>query len=401
MSCGRCADKIAFAPHGVDILSVGEGSNRDMKRLAATILVFGAALVTVARGGHELPIYPSFYPHEIKIKSLAPEEAAQPLRDGKIQAYVGSSLSFAGAPPADLRAIESLGSFIIVRVNLDSARARDDASACAVVRTVMRALAAQRNFIPHPYPVTPFHGDYLHHADLAAAAMARFSIGKAPVGDLKIAARGALAQSHPDWSARDADWDAEVDEVDAAELVASAMFSMNGWLAPPWVRTGWFHAERLLADGANEPAARERIESDLKRLKAGAFAGLVERINLERDLVTLLTGNCRKIVAGYTVKREYVNVEFSAGIENIGYDSLTGLHSPIFIRTVKLKDFPWNGWLALGIDGKPAAAWNPIGGMVDPFGRLMGFAVGDPALLPSPYEAGWMLNRISDLPSGR
>jgi hypothetical protein len=401
MSCGRCADKIAFAPHGVDILSVGEGSNRDMKRLAATILVFGAALVTVARGGHELPIYPSFYPHEIKIKSLAPEEAAQPLRDGKIQAYVGSSLSFAGAPPADLRAIESLGSFIIVRVNLDSARARDDASACAVVRTVMRALAAQGNFIPHPYPVTPFHGDYLHHADLAAAAMARFSIGEAPVGDLKIAARGALAQSHPDWSARDADWDAEVDEVDAAALVASAMFSVNGWLAPPWVRTGWFHAERLLADAADEPAARERIESDLQRLKANDVTGLVERVNLERDLVTLLTSGCRKIVAGYTVRREYVNVEFSAGIENIGYDSIAGLHSPIFIRTVKLKDFPWNGWLALGVGDKPAAAWNPIGGMTDPFGRLLGFTVGDPALLPSPYESGWMLNRIADLPPGR
>jgi hypothetical protein len=401
MSCGRCAGKIAFAPHGVDILSVGEGSNRDMKRLAATILVFGAALVTVARGGHELPIYPSFYPHEIEIKSLASEEAAQALRDGKIQAYLGSGLSFAAAPPADIRAIESLGSFIIVRVNPDSARARDDASACAVVRTVMRALAAQGNFIPHPYPVTPFHGDYLHHADLAAAAMARFSIGEAPIADLKIVARGALAQSHPDWSARDADWDAEVDEVGAAELVASAMFSVNGWLAPPWVRTGWFHAERLLADAADAPAARERIESDLKRLKAGDFTGLVERVNLERDLVTLLTSGCRKVVAGYTVKREYVNVEFSAGIENIGYDSLTGLHSPMFIRTVKLKDFPWNGWLALGIDGKPAAAWNPIGGMIDPFGRLLGFTVGDPALLPAPYESGWMLNRIADLPPGR
>jgi hypothetical protein len=73
----------------------------------------------------------------------------------------------------------------------------------------------------------------------------------------------------------------------------------------------------------------------------------------------------------------------------------------MFIRTVKLKDFPWNGWLALGIDGKPAAAWNPIGGMIDPFGRLLGFTVGDPALLPSPYESGWMLNRIADLPPGR
>ncbi|HLF22784.1 MAG TPA: hypothetical protein VI565_02605 [Burkholderiales bacterium] len=122
-------------------------------------------------------------------------------------------------------------------------------------------------------------------------------------------------------------------------------------------------------------------------------------MNLERDLVTSLTADCRMIVAGYTIKREYFNAEFSAGIENVGYDSIDGLHSPIFPRTAKLKDFPWNGWLALGIDAKPTAAWNPIAGMTDRFGRLMWFAVGDPALLPSPYEAGWMLNRIADIPA--
>ena len=372
-----------------------------MKRLAAMLLVLGAtAIVGVARGGHELPIYPSFYPHEIEIRSLAAADAVAPLRAGRIQAYVGRGLSLSETPPPDIQAIQSLGSFIVVRTNPASLRVRDDAAACGVVATVMRALAVQNDFVPHPYPVTPFHGDYLHHADLAAAATARFSALEALGGDLKIAARGGLAQSRPDWSARDADWDAEVNEVDAEELVASAMFSVDGWLAPPWVRTGWFHAARLLADAVTEPERKEPIESDLRRLTAGDFSSLVERINLERNLVTRLTRGCQKLVVGYTLKREYVNVEFSAGIENIGYDALAGLHSPMFIRTVKLKDFPWNGWLALGIDGKPAAAWNPIGGMTDPFGRLMGFAVGDPALLPSPYEAGWMLNRISDLPSG-
>jgi hypothetical protein len=373
-----------------------------MKRLVAIVVGLGAAaLVSMARGGHELPIYPSFYPHEIEIRSLAPAQAAQALPEGRIQAYVGHGMSFSGAPQGELQAIESLGSFILVRTNPASPRARDDAAACAVIATVMRGLSGETDFVAHPYPVTPFHGDYLHHVDLAAVAAARISASGTPSSDLKITARGRLAQRHPEWSARDGDWDAEIDEVDAAELVATEMFAVNGWLAPPWVRTGWFQAERLLADAVGEPARKDRIEADWDRLKAADFALLVERINLERELVTLLTEGCRKLVVGYTVKREYVNVEFSAGIENIGYDSLTGLHSPMFIRTVKLKDFPWNGWLTLGTAGKPDAAWNPIGGMTDPFGRLMGFAVGDPALLPSPYEAGWMLNRISDLPSGR
>ena len=59
------------------------------------------------------------------------------------------------------------------------------------------------------------------------------------------------------------------------------------------------------------------------------------------------------------MKREYVNVEYSAGIENIGYDAIAGLHSPMFIRTVKLKDFPWNGWLTLGIGGRPSGRLEP------------------------------------------
>ena len=139
------------------------------------VFILGAAAIaTVARGGHELPIYPSFYPHEIEIKSLAPEPAAQALRAGKIQAYVGPGLGFAGAPPPEIGTIESLGSFVVVRVNPASARATDEASACAVVKAVMRELAAQGDVVLHPYPVTPFHGDYLHHADLAAAAKTRF-----------------------------------------------------------------------------------------------------------------------------------------------------------------------------------------------------------------------------------
>src|SRR5215813_8230955 len=160
-----------------------------MKRLAVLIFtVAAAAAVGVARGGHELPIYPSFYPHEIEIRSLAPEEAAQALRGGKIQAYIGRGLSFSGTPAADIRAIDSLGSFVLVRANPSSARAQNDA--CAAAGTVMRALAREGDFVPHPYPVTPFHGDYLRHADLAAAASARFA--QTPAENLKIAARGRL-----------------------------------------------------------------------------------------------------------------------------------------------------------------------------------------------------------------
>src|SRR6266852_4960686 len=105
-----------------------------MKRFGkCAVLVCAAAFVTVARSGHEVPVYPSFYPHEIEIRTLAPDRAADALRDGRIQAYDGRGMSFPGAPPADIRAVESLGSFVIVQLNPDSAPSRDEASACAAV----------------------------------------------------------------------------------------------------------------------------------------------------------------------------------------------------------------------------------------------------------------------------
>ncbi len=376
-----------------------------MKLRRALILTAAALLFApAARSGHEIPIYPSYYPHEIEISTIEPQAAGDRLGKGTLHAYIGGVPSFDGAVPKDVVTAPSLGAFVVVRLNPHSPLAKEEASACAVVGAVVRELAAKGgDAIAHPYPVTPLHGDYLLHADLADAASARLSGAGGAPDRMKVVAQGALAQSlvRADWRAEGAAWDAAIQEVDAGQLVASATRLTNGWIAPRWVRSGWFHAYRLLADALVEPEARQRADADALRLQSGDMTDPAERANLERDLVRRLTAGCHAAVVGYTVKREYYNASFSDGIENITPDALEGLNSPMFLRTVKLKDFPWNGWLALGTGGKPDAAWNPIGGMTDPFGRLMGFAVGDPALLPSPYEAGWMLNRISDLPSGR
>jgi hypothetical protein len=378
-----------------------------MSKPLNVLLVLAAIglIATMARGGHELPVYPSYYPHEIAIETVLPERAAGPLRESKVHAYVGREPRFSGDVLASVRAVESLGSIVIVELNPASPSDKDAASACALVETVVRDMAVRNGFVFHPYPVTPFHGDYLFHADLAAAATARLlptpaEAAAPPNTSPRIKAVGALANLvRPEWVAPGAEWDVALAEVDAADLVASATTSVNGWLGPPWVKTGWFHAELLLADSVTDAQTRRRADAALERLEANEQRDMVERINLQRELVAALTGNCRKFVAGYTVKRQYFSAEFTEGIENIGFDSITGLNSPIFIRTVKLKNFPWNGWLTLGIDKTPHAAWNPISGFTDPFGQLLWSAVGDPALLQSPYDSGWMLNRVSDVQS--
>jgi hypothetical protein len=366
----------------------------------AAVLAMLAGAVEVAKGGHEAAVYPSYYPHEIKIETISPEYAASLLRDNKIAAYVGGAKRFPAELPPPIRNVASLGDFVVVRINPASPLAKSEAQACDATEAVVRDMAGRTGFTFHPYPVTPFHGDYLYHADRAAAAKARIlsTSSASRSRDLTVRAEGALGGLvRAEWRSDGPDWDVGIEAVGAARLVAAALTTVNGWLGPPWLKTGWFQTVQLLGDTADSAATRQQVDALLTRLETGEYRDTVERLNLQRELVAVLAGGCSKVVAGYTVKREYFSAEFTEGVENIGFDAITGLDSPMFVRTVKLKNFPWNGWLALGIDGQPKAAWNPIAGFNDAFGRLLWSALGDPALLPAPYDSGWMLNRLSDV----
>ena len=368
---------------------------------SALVLTIAALLVSpVARSGHEQPVYPSYYPHEIEIATIGPQRAGELMRAGKLHAYVGGAPDFPSARPDNIGTVASLSSFVIIRLNGESTVAKDEGSACAAASAIVRAMGAKGGELNvHPYPVTPFHGDYLNHADRADAARQRLFAAPSLRDDLKIRTPSSLVRSliRPDWLSEGTQWDALVEEVSASALVAESTVVLNGWLGPRWVRSGWYLAYRLLGGSVTELERKQEVDAVVDRLETAAYDGAVERINLERKLVGLLSSGCRTMVAGYTLKREYFNADFSAGIENLSFDALEGFASPMFLRTVKLKDFPWNGWLQLGLGTRPVSAWNPVGGFTDEFGRLMWFAAGDAAAIPSPYDATWTLNRISEV----
>ncbi len=363
------------------------------------VVVAVSAVLGPARAGHETPIYPSYYPQEIRIEPLDSHAAARALHESRIHAYVGSEPAFTAGAGESIDFVESLGSFVVIDVNPESPMVRDGRTRCAVAKAVIASLDATVQGVSiHPYPVNGFHADYLGHHDLAEAAKTRFLEGPA-APEPKVRAEGALAETLVrDRLPGDAPlWDATVREIGLARLVAGEQFDVGGWVGPPWLKQGWFHAYLLLAGALPDAAAKQRAETYARRLRNGDHASAEERINLERDLVVLLTGGCQRVVVGYRVRREYYSAEYSGGVENIAYDSHAGFNSAIFIRTVKLKDFPWNGWLTLGIASPPSAAWNPIAGFSDEAGHLIWSAIGDPALFPEPYGAGWTLNRIGDV----
>ena len=341
--------------------------------LAALLLV-----AAPARAGHELTFYPSYYPQEVDVRFVAsPAAAAALFRKNALHAWVGGDPFAPGAAPPDTRWAESLRGFVVLTFPRAAGAFADADSRCAAGMQVARALGERAPFIVHPYPVTPLHDDYLVHADLVQKAREQ-AAGKAP----RVRATGALAQAlaRTDVPTAGRDADAVLEEVELSTLLTGA---------PPWVKKGWFHAWLL----QSSPAARAAADDAFRRRVEGDWRTPAERVNLERRIVAQTSSGCERVVLGYTLRREPLNNDYAEGIENVAADSQAGIASPIFIRTAKLKDFPWNGWLRVGVLGRPRAAWNPIGGFTDAAGRLVWSAVGDDALLLDPDSARFIPNR--------
>jgi hypothetical protein len=360
-------------------------------RALASALVLVAAFVTSARAGHEIPYYPSFYPQEIAFTVAEPAAAPRLFAKNSIHAYVGALTPPRGA--AELAWVESLRAYAVLTFNPASRAFADARERCAAAARLAPALAARSGYVVYPYPVTPWHDDYVHHADLVDAAKTR----PAPTGPaprLRVGKGFVGLAAGPAWRPADREWDATLDEVSLGELLRGEATRLDGWMGPPWLKEGWFHAYVLSAHAVTEPSARSAVEDAFARRVGGGYAGDVERLNLERRLVSLVTRGCERIPLGYALRREAVNASYSEGVENVGHDTQAGLGSGVFFRTVKLKDFPWNGWLRVATPARPAAAWNPIAGFTDETGGLVWSVLGDAALLPEPYAPGWLPNRV-------
>lgn len=370
-----------------------------MRRLSVIALALALALAVAGRGGsgHELSFYPSFYPQEITLRVLDPPTAARQLEKKTLHAYVGPDPFTSATPPPHVNYAQSFGSWVVLTFERSTGAYADSATRCAAAGRVARALAGARSdLVAHPYPVTPYHGDYIRHVDLVGAARKRLD-HEGPVP--RVRAKGKLSEALRASGVRvvEAEADAALEEAPLRELLAAHTTRLDGWSGPPWMKEGWFHSYLVMGGAVSDPAVRRQVDEALAARTGGDLAGALERARAERRLVSLLTQGCTRVVLGYTLKRQAYNAEYSDGVENVAHDAQAGLGSAIFLRTVKLKDFPWNGWLQVGTEAKPAGAWNPIAGFTDETGRLLWWAVGDPAYLPAPRAGDWVANRVRPL----
>jgi len=342
---------------------------------------------------HEVSYFPSFYPHEIRIEPLDPEAAAREFanKTDPLHVYVGGAPRFSGQIPEHLKSVESLKSLITVSVNPQSSRLQGREARCHAIGQAAAALAESPDIVVHPYPITPYHADYFGHADRVSPGKATRTPTDGVTPTFRAGADPSLLSLQVPVQATD--WDVSLDETSVSGLLIDAGVSFNDWPAPPWTKEGWFQAYQLLRPALSQVRDREQADELYGRLTHNEFRDRTGQLNLERELLTSLIDSCERAVVGYRLRRDFYTDDFSDGIENIAVDSQSGLNSAVFLRTVKLKDFLWNGSLRIGIDPRPSAAWNPIAGFTDAAGRLVWSTVGDNAFLPIPFNSRWVQNR--------
>ena len=143
------------------------------------------------------------------------------------------------------------------------------------------------DLVPHVYPITPYHADYIHHVDRVpepvAAATASLQVragdGVTPLLADKIQLAAAA-------------WDVSIDEISVGDVVRGASVVLPAWPTAPWVKEGWFQAYHLLrpALGAEEG---KRADQAYRLLVDGEAGALAERLNRERELTAALTARLR------------------------------------------------------------------------------------------------------------
>jgi len=180
---------------------------------ASAIVAAALFLADGALAGHELPFYPSFYPQEIRLDAMDPASAAPLIAKGTVQAYVGADPWTGRKLPADIGVVESLDGFLVLTLNPAAPGYGTLERRCERARHIAAMLTPGPGWIANPYPVTPFHADYLQHFDIVQARKA--SIQAARAGNApRLRARGQLAErAAGKLRVTDGAWDATVEEI--------------------------------------------------------------------------------------------------------------------------------------------------------------------------------------------
>lgn len=140
-----------------DDLARVTASQFNLQAVVNLLCIVSCLVLIPAEAGHELPYYPSFYPHKIRVEVVSPEAAATRLQQGTLQAYAGATPCFSAPPPAYVSAVSSLGAYLVLTFDGAVAQQWQPEQRCAVLQDMVSILAVGATNLCIP----PLSGDTL------------------------------------------------------------------------------------------------------------------------------------------------------------------------------------------------------------------------------------------------
>lgn len=409
----------------------------------AILLLTPLMLVQVALAGHENPFQFSFYPHEIRFFKAKPDEVTNliyettdtPVVKG-LHIYL-EPLSYEEnkqiTSSKNIKSLKAIDKIYTILINIPSERT-NPLSLYEFRRSILRYLVDREEISkniagsePLFIPITRFHAEYRYVVNIDNEIRSRWkysenllrqSINKylevsgAVYQDGKITIRNkqvslsiyspkndeiALAISsyikeklenigfkiHTlDYKKEEAD--ILINIYDYQNLTFYNLRNINGIYVGFEQYKGIFLASIIYHNIATQHDELFKASS----LSEQEYASLLQNFIKEG----IEKSNEQPILLTYSY---YVyNDDFDQGIENMVRSPLTGPLTDVFYRTVKLRLFPWNGWLLVGLNTDKQTYYNPILGFDDAWGKHLWMAMSDSAVVFQPYNTSVEPNRV-------
>ncbi|WP_448605502.1 hypothetical protein [Thermoflexus hugenholtzii] len=380
-----------------------------MKTLAILVftLVLSQFYVNIGLAGHENVQYQSYYPHEIRFLQVDNLDVAVRLfknttTSGRVEGlhlYLGKIGKTEAKANYSIKYLNFITNIYLLRFSefnrhLQNSKIRSVIAYGCINRN---ELAKEMLTSPLFIPLLPYHRETSYVKDIEERLKTiectdifqelkilkvGFTAGQEDLAD-KIVEQiksntgfklNAEKVSNPN------DWDILVTRIDMPSYVLSKLSYINGVYYGTDTFEGTTFIKDLFLNGKEKPEQRIISEEDLFLYTRSIVSEWYER------------GFTYPLM--YDIEYYIYNDDYDEGLHNMAWSPLVGLTEPsAFFRTVKIKLFPWNGWLLVGSPTVDKCKFNPFPVPGDQTCYGLWSVLSDPAFVLNPYNLTFEPNR--------
>lgn len=383
-----------------------------MKKYAAFFiaftLVFPQFYANIGLAGHENVQYQSYYPHEIRFLQVDNLDSALKLMrntttSGRVQGlhlYMEMSKKEEVSGITSVKFLEQITKIYYLKFSEFNQHLKNKTLRTALSYGCINRVELAKEMKTNPLfiPLLPQHRETSYVKDFEEM-LKTVNCGNVShkLGNLKVGftpAEEAVAEKivgqikHNAGSninvekVRDSDaWDILVAGVDVPGYVFSKLKYINGVFYGTDSFDGITFIRDLFLAGKNITEQRIKNEADL--------------FLYTRLLVSDWYENSFTHPLMYDLQYYVYNDDYDEGLHNMAWSPLVGFLEPsAFFRTVKIKLFPWNGWLLVGSPSVDKCRFNPFLVPGDATCYGLWSVLSDPAFVLNPYNLTFEPNRV-------